>query len=77
MVEFRWHWRHRPYDEAGPRERRRGDIDKNELNTWGQSVKSAAEAIERWPDSDRRKKDWNLRQLEIRRRSIERGEKQT
>ena len=70
MGIFRWHERHR-----GAAEDRRGEIERQDLDEWRQNVNSAAKTIERWRDAPQIK-DWNLRQLEIRRRSIERGEKQ-
>lgn len=64
----------------GAVEHRGEDRARLRLDDWNRSVHSAAAAIEGWPDSEgertRQIKDWNLRQLEIRRRSILRGEEQ-
>lgn len=60
-------------------EHRAEDLARLRLDDWNRSVHSAAAAIENWPDESARTrqiKDWNLRQLEIRRRSIQRGEEQ-
>ena len=74
MVEFRWHLRHN-----GTIQHRSEDLARQRLDEWDRAVKSAAAAIERWEDNvprTRWKKEWNLKQLEKRRRSIERGEEQ-
>lgn len=67
---FRWYERHRGQEHHRGEEVRREDLDN-----WDRSVHSAADAIEKWPH-DVPHKDWNLRQLEKRRRSIARGERQ-